>query len=69
MAITARYQGKRAVVAEIFKIGVWDVRGLCNKEFELGDELKAREINIAVISETKELKGSKEMANYVFIVK
>ena len=40
MTKTVRYQGKRAGVAENFKVRAWNVRGLCNKELELEAELK-----------------------------
>jgi hypothetical protein len=43
----ARNRTKRYGLNE-FKIAVWNVRGICNKETELGKELKAANIDIAI---------------------
>ena len=58
---------KRLGIAEQFKIGVWNVRGLAHKEMELQRELNLIDVDIAIISETKKLKGSTKLADYVLI--
>ena len=62
MTNTARFKGKRAGVEYILRVHGWNVRGLCNKEFELQAELKLnvcdvnREINIKIVYYATRLK-------------
>jgi exonuclease III len=50
------------------KIAVWNVRGICSKETQLGKELKAANIDIAIIPETKKkLKVTKDLRYYVLL--
>jgi exonuclease III len=63
----ARNGTKRYGLYEL-KIAVWNVRGICNKETELGRELKAANTDIAIIPETKKkLKGTKDLRDYVLL--
>lgn len=64
----SKNKGKRVGIKDIMNLGVWNVRGLRNKEKELENELMSKRINIAVISETKlKCKGTKDLDNYVMI--
>jgi hypothetical protein len=50
------------------KIGVWNVRGLYDKENLLQEELKKVNVGIVVIPETKKkLKGSQELEDYILL--
>ena len=60
---------KRLGIAEQFKIGVWNVRGLAHKEMELQRELNLMDVDIAIIPETKKkLKDLTELAHYIVTV-
>lgn len=49
-------------------IATWNVKGLGTKESELEEILKARNVHIAIITETwKKLKGTKDLNHYVMI--
>ena len=49
-------------------IAAWNVRGYCNKEAELENELKSAKVDIAIISETKKKsRGSMELKDYILI--
>jgi exonuclease III len=61
----ARCDGERF---EKLKVATWNVRGSAEKTEELETELLKREIDIAIITETKNKnKGSEDTDNYVLI--
>jgi len=49
----------------LMKIGGWNVRGLYGKEKLMQEELKKANIDIRVIPETKKLKGSQVLDEYI----
>lgn len=68
MTTTARNRNKQLGRAEVIKIGVWNPRGLSNKEIELQKELENMKVDVAIIPETKKkLKGSYELDKYTII--
>lgn len=62
-------KGQRTGIKDILHVGTWNIRGGFNiKELELIENLKQRNINIAVITETKKkLRGTKDLKNYTLI--
>jgi exonuclease III len=55
-------------IMDILKIATWNVRSLGNKEGELVTQLKEKNINIAVITETKKkLRGTTDVGNDMMI--
>jgi len=59
---------KRTMNPGLMKIGVWNVRGLYDKEERLQEEFKKANVDIAVIPETKKkLKGSQELDYYILL--
>ncbi|PSN41857.1 hypothetical protein C0J52_10245, partial [Blattella germanica] len=65
MTTKARNKDKRFGIQDQIKVATWNVRGLQHKEPELERELKEREIDIAIISETKKKqRGSYDLKNY-----
>jgi exonuclease III len=67
MTTNARNRTKRYGLNEL-KIAVWNVRGICNKETELGKESKAANTDMAIIPETKKkLKETKDLRDYVLL--
>lgn len=59
---------KRFGITEKLNLATWNVRSLSRKEAELCRELKNRNINIAIITETKKkFKGTKDLDGYVMI--
>lgn len=60
--------GKEQRIYDYWNLATWNVRGLNKKDEELVEELKKRQIDIAVISETKKKgRGSTEMGDYHMI--
>ena len=52
-------------MSKILNIGIWNIKELKGRENELVKELNKRNINIAVISETKKkLQSTKDIENY-----
>lgn len=65
---SSKNKEKRLGIMDTLILGTWNVRGLNNKETELERELKARNVNIAVISETKKKgRGTKDLYDYSLI--
>jgi hypothetical protein len=59
---TAMNKLKRFGFSGYFKIGTWNIRGICHRENGLENELKKLKVDIAAITETKKkAKGSKEL--------
>jgi len=59
---------KRTMNPGLMTIGVWNVRGLYDKEKLLQEELKKANVYIAVIPETKnKLKGSQQLDDYILL--
>jgi len=59
---------KRTINPGLMKIGIWNIRGLYDKEKLLQEELKKGNVDIAVIPETKKkLKGSQELDEYILL--
>lgn len=52
-------------IRDNLKIATWNVRGIMNKELELTRIFEEKQINVAVVTETKKKdKGSKYVGNY-----
>ena len=59
---------KRLGISEILNICTWNVRGISNKTEQLEKELKDRNIDIALITETKKkMKGTTDLNSYTMI--
>lgn len=68
LTLTNIAKNKRLGIKDTLKIGTWNVRSLMNKEEELVQELKKKNINLAIITETKKkLQGTKEVGEYIMI--
>lgn len=61
-------KNKRFGISDRLNIATWNVKGFGTKESELEEILKARNVHIAIITETwKKLKGTKDLNHYVMI--
>jgi len=61
----ARLDGQRTGK---LKVATWNVRGIAERKYELQTELLKREIEIAIITETKKKnKVSEDIGNYLMI--
>lgn len=61
----ARKKDKRLGIQDMIKIATWNVRGIHNKIDELEEELKDKNIDLAIITETKKKqKGSSDLKEY-----